>query len=197
MKKKLAIILSVILLLVSGAMIFWYIGGMHEASADLTKAAGEAKKLETKQTVVKIYFGNRIMNLNPGDCKAVFPIERTVDNDLIVKRRAVEELLAGPTAEEAAQGYYSAIPSKDEVISYREKIKQETGQAPYEGDQVAIRSVKTMTGALYIDFSQEVKAYGGDSCRAEMIKTQLGQTAKQFPKVGGAVVSVDGVENAL
>jgi spore germination protein GerM len=197
MKKKLAIIFSFILLVSSAMMVYWYVGGMYEASANLVRTAGEARKVELKETVVKIYFANKKMNPGQADCQGVFSVLRTVANDLIVKRRAIEEILAGPTAEETEQGYYSAIPDKNEVINYREKIKQETGQAPYDGEEVGIRSVKILSGALYIDFSKEIMAYGGDACRAETMRTQLSETAKQFPKISWANVSVEGVENAL
>ncbi len=197
MKKKLAILFVIFFLAGAAAMFYWYIGGMKEASANLEEAKQEAKKVEAKETTVKIFFGNNNMNKNSADCKAVFPVERTVANDLIVKRRALEEVLIGPTASEAAEGYYSVFPNKDEVIKYREKIKQETGQAPYNGDEIKIKSVKIMIGMAYVDLSPEIFSYDKDNCRAEMIREQLFQTAKQFPKIGGAIITVGGVENAL
>ncbi|MBI5071644.1 GerMN domain-containing protein [Candidatus Falkowbacteria bacterium] len=197
MKKKLAIFFVIIFLASAAAMFYWYIGGMKEASADLEEAKQEAKKVEAKETTVKVFFGNKKMNQKQADCKVVFPVERIVDNDLIVKRRAFEEVLIGPTASEAAEGYYSAFPNKDEVIKYRERIKQETGQAPYDGDEIKIRSVKIMIGMAYVDLSPEIFSYDKDNCRAEMIREQLSQTAKQFSKVGGAIITVGGVENAL
>ncbi|MFA5128747.1 MAG: GerMN domain-containing protein [Patescibacteria group bacterium] len=197
MKKKLLIFASIILLIAAAAMLFGYIGGMKEASADLKDAVQEAKKVEAKETTVKIFFGNKNLNQNQADCKAVFPIERTVPNDLIVKRRAFEEILFGPSATEIEQGYYSAIPSKEEMINYREQKKGETGQAPYIGDEIKIHSVKIMIGMAYVDFSPEIFVLAADNCRAQMFRAQLSQTAKQFPKVGGAIITVGGVENAL
>jgi len=127
----------------------------------------------------------------------VFPVERKIANDLIVKRRAFEEILLGPTAAEKEQGYFSALPSKEEMVNYRESKKLETGQAPYEGEEIKIQSVKIMIGMAYIDFSPEVFVLAADKCRAEMFKAQLFQTAKQFSKIGGAIITVGGVENAL
>lgn len=194
MKKKLAIIFIIILLGAAAAMLFGYIGGMKGASADLEDAAGEVKKVEVKETTVKIFFGNKNLNQNPGDCKMVFPVERTVPNDLIVKRRAFEEILLGPTVTEAAQGYYSALPSKEEIINYRENKKSETGQAPYEGDEIKINNVKTMIGMAYIDFSPEIFALAADNCQAQMFQAQLFETAKQFSQISGAIITVRGVE---
>jgi len=197
MRKKIVITFIILFLIGLGAINFWYIGSMREASADLEGVNPEAKKTEVRETTVKIFFGNKNMNQNPGDCKVVFPVERTIINDSIVKRRAFEEVLLGPTTAEIEQGYYSAIPGKDEVIKYREKIKEETGQAPYVGDEIKINSVKIMIGMAYIDFSKEILAASGDNCRVQTLKTQLYETAKQFSKVSGAIITVGGVENAL
>lgn len=194
MRKKIVIILIILFLIGLGAINFWYIGGLT-ASADLEGVNPEAKKTEVRETIVKIFFGNKNMNQNPGDCKVVFPVERTIINDSIVKRRAMEEILLGPTPAEVEQGYFSAFPDKDEVIAYREKIKKDSGQTPYDGDEIKINSVKIMIGMAYVDFSKEIFAASGDDCRVQTIKSQLSQTAKQFSKVGGAIITVLGVEN--
>lgn len=197
MKKKLLIIFIILLLIIAAAVVLWYIGGRREAAADLDGTPFEVKQSGAKETTVKVFFGNKKMNQNPGDCKVVFPVLRIVTNDTILKRRALEEVIIGPTAAEMEQGYFSSFPSKDEVIAYREKIKEDSGQAPYEGNEVAIRGVKIMIGMAYVDLSPEIVAYGGDRCRLDMIRAELFQTAKQFPKVGGAIITVGGVENAL
>ena len=197
MKRKLIIIFSIILFVAAAAMFFGYIGGMEEASANLKNSTEEAKKVEVKETIVKVFFGNKNLNQNQGDCKVVFPVERKIANDLIVKRRAFEEILLGPTAAEKEQGYFSALPSKEEMVNYRESKKLETGQAPYEGEEIKIQSVKIMIGMAYIDFSPEVFVLAADKCRAEMFKAQLFQTAKQCSKIGGAIITVGGVEHAL
>ncbi len=197
MKKKVVGIIIVILFFsMSGGMLFWYFRGARETERALKQAVEQATKPVPKEVTVKVYFGNK--NMSPaGDCKAVFPVERVVLNDLIVRRRAVEELLKGPTSEEKAQGYFSNIPTKEEIIAYREKIKQETGEAPYAGEEVTIKSFKILSGIAYIDFSEEFKAYGGGSCRVEGIKAQLNETVKQFKKIGAAMVLVGGKENVL
>ncbi len=194
MKRKLTIVFIIILIAAAAAMFFGYLGGMKEASADLAGAVEVAKKVEAKETTVKIFFGNKIMNQNPGDCKVVFPVERTVSGDLIVKRRTMEEILLGPTAQEIQAGYFSALPSKEEVINYREKIKGETGAAPYDGDEILLKGVKISIGMIYADFSKEIFAISGDDCRIQLLKAQLSQTAKQFPKVGGTIITVGGME---
>jgi hypothetical protein len=197
MKKKIIGIIVIILLFgISGGMLFWYFRGAQESEAALKQAAEKAKKIAPKEVTIKIYFGNKNIG-SAGDCKVVFPVERVIPNDLIVRRRAVEELLRGPTPEEKSRGYFSNLPDKEEIVAYREKIKQETGVAPYEGDEITINSFKILASAAYIDFSGEMRAYGGGSCRVEAIKTQLNETVKQFPKVGGAMILIDGKENAL
>jgi hypothetical protein len=134
------------------------------------------------------------MNTNPSDCTAVFPIERVIPNDLIVRRRVIEEFLRGPTPAEASQGYFSGLPTKEEIIAFREKIKAETGQAPYEGDEIKIKSVKILAGTAYVVFSREFQAYGNDPCRLGTIKSALREAMKQFPRVGGVMISLEGEE---
>jgi len=199
MKKKILLISIVILLFAaSGAMIFWYFRGVRQTEKNLERAVEKATKPAPKEVAIKIYFGNKDMNPS-GNCTDVFPVKRVVLNDLIIRRRAVEELLRGPTQSEKEQGYYSGIPDRDEIISYREKIRQETGQVPYEGDEIKIKSFKILAGVAYIDFSKEMMAYGegSGSCRVDTIKAQIIETVKQFPKVGHAVISIEGDQHAL
>lgn len=198
MKKKIFLIISAVcLIILSAGMIFWYFKGAREAERALRTAEEKARQQVPKEVTIKIYFGNSQMNPNVSNCKTVFPVERIVENDLIVRRRAIEELLKGPTAVEKEQGYFSSIPSREEIIAYREKVRQESGQAPYEGEEIKIKSFKILAGSAYIDFSGEMRAYGGGSCRVEAIKAQINETIKQFPKVGHAVISIEGDKDAL
>lgn len=195
-KKIILIVIAVLLLGISLGLMLWYFRGVRESSKTLQKAMEQATKPVPKEITVKIYFGNK--NMSPsGGCKDVFPVERVILNDLIIRRRAVEELLRGPTPEEKEKGYFSSIPDKEEIIAYRERIRQETGQVPYEGDEIKIKSFKIFIGAAYIDFSGEMRAYGGGSCRVEAIKAQINETVKQFPKIGNTVISIEGDQDAL
>jgi len=177
---------------VSAGTIIWYSKKIITTEKLEAEAVRATAKEEPQEITVKIYFGNKNMNSGGKDCGAVFPVERTIPNDLIIRRRAIEEILAGPTAAEKEAGYYSNVPDKAEVINYREKIKEETGEAPYGGEEVKIKSVKILTDSAYIDFSKEMMAYGEDKCRAEAIEAQLSETIKQFPNIGAGVMLIDG-----
>lgn len=191
MRKRSFVLSLLIILLILGVLVggeVWYlrISGKQPGVAPTLVERGP------EQTTIKIYFGNKNLNPNTADCRQVFPVERTIPNDLIVRRRAIEEVLAGPTKAELEGGYYSSIPNKDEIINYRNKVKEESGEAPYDGDEIKIRSVKILAGSAYIDFSKEMMAYGQDKCRAEAIRAQFNETVKQFPKTGAATILIEG-----
>lgn len=187
----LTLIIIIFVLGVSAGTVIWYFKEMNAVKKSSAENVQVTEK-EPREITVKIYFGNKNMNPDGKDCGAVFPVERTIPNDLIIRRRAIEEILAGPTAAEKEAGYYSNVPDKTEIINYREKIKEETNEAPYSGDTVQIRSVKILADSVYIDFSKEMGSYGGDICRAEAIEAQFSETAKQFPNIGEAVMLIDG-----
>ena len=195
MKKRRLLWIIIFLLFVASflGILFLYFMAVEKSMMSLQQAQGLMQNTAPKEITVKVFFGNKKMNPGAADCKAVFPVARMIQNDLIVRRRAVEELLKGPTPGEIEQGYYSSIPGKEEIIEFRERIKKETGQAPYGGDEIKVNSLKVLAGGiLYIDFSKEMKAYGGGSCRVDAIKAQINETLKQFSKVGHAAISIEG-----
>lgn len=195
MKKRIILVIIVIILLAASAyMILDYFKKVHEASEARMEAQKQAQMPVEKEITIKIYFGNKNMAPSQTDCRAVFPVDRIIPNDLIIRRRAIEEILAGPTQTEIEQGYFSSFPSKEEIVAFREKAMVESGEAPYEGDEIKIKSVKILAGTAYIVFSKELKAVLVDSCRMEMIKTSLRESVKQFPKVGGVIIYIEGEE---
>lgn len=197
-KRKILSVISVFLLFAfSLGMLVWYYKKVEEAKIEVEQARKAAQKPVPKEIEIKVFFGNKTMNSSLGDCKKVFPVVRVIPNDLIIRRRAIEELFLGPRPNEVEQGYYSNTPSKEEIIEFREKVKKDTGQAPYEGDEVKIKSFKIYLGMAHIVFSREFLAYGGDPCRLEGIKSQINETMKQFPKVSGALIFIEGNQNAL
>lgn len=68
-------------------------------SAPPTSPAGE--------TTIAVFFDNTVMNPDAENCSAVFVVERTVPLTDDEATAALEALLAGPTPEEAADGYSS------------------------------------------------------------------------------------------
>jgi hypothetical protein len=198
MKKKIILsFIALILFAAAGTMAWNYFQESRAAARALALAQSQAEEPVQTETTVKVYFGNKIMNQNPSDCTTVFPIERVIPNDLIVRRRVIEEFLLGPTPAEASQGYFSGLPTKEDIIAFRKKIKMETGQAPYEGEEIKIKSVKILAGTAYVVFSKEFQAYGNDPCRLGIIKTALREAMKQFPRVGGVMISLEGEEGKI
>lgn len=56
---------------------------------------------------VAVFFDNTVMNPNAQNCSAVFVVERTVPASDDEATTALEQLLAGPTPDEEAEGYSS------------------------------------------------------------------------------------------
>jgi hypothetical protein len=146
---------------------------------------------------VKVFFNND--KLDPEiSCNKVFPVEREIPKTLAAARAALLELLKGPTEKEKNNSYSTSIPSKEQIIQYRALAQENGGSAPYEGDEIKVNSLKIVDGTAYVDFSLEMNAYGGGSCRVSAIRAQISQTLKQFPTIKEVVISVDqDIEGAL
>ena len=115
---------------------------------------------------LKIYFGRTEAGT---DCEQVFPVTRTIKRTVQTGRAALEELLAGPTAEEKTAGYFSSLPMG-----------------------VKLNSLTIENGVARADFSSGLDRNVGGSCRVSAISAQIRETLKQFPSVKEAVISIDG-----
>lgn len=143
-----------------------------------------------EMTTVDIYFAHSEQTAGPD---YVRPVERSLSEDANLPEAAVEELLQGPTAEEQAEGYGTAIPTPEEVQEYRERVVADGYPAPYEGDRVRLLSLEIEAdGTAVADFSQEMIAYGGGSMRVMTIRQQIEQTLLQFPEIDNVVIAVEG-----
>lgn len=98
----------------------------------------------------------------------VMPATRAVAE--ATPQAALTELLKGPTAEEAAQGLQTAVPSGTLLQGY------------------------TVTGnKATVDFSKEMLNYGGGSARVQAIIGQITNTVTaNDPNVKSVVITVDG-----
>ncbi len=125
-------------------------------------------ELETME--IKVYFIDREMMIEGrADYKdMVKPVVRTIPKTKTVARAAIEELLKGPLDKEKST-YISSIPKG-----------------------VKINSLEIKNGIAYIDFSEELSAYGGGSASALTIGWQIRKTLMQFPTVGDVVISIEG-----
>lgn len=118
---------------------------------------------------VKVYFGNG--QLDPqNQCSLVFPVERMVTGKVAVYRAVIEELLKGPTPDDVAAGYRTAVPRG-----------------------VTLKSVAAdAQGVVTADFDDRLSRGVAGSCTVEAIRAQIGVTLKQFPEVHDVVISVNG-----
>ena len=126
-------------------------------------------------SLVQAYFGNHGMAVDAkGDCEAIFPVVRTVPRTQGPARAALEALLAGPTPEEKAQGYFTSIDAG-----------------------VRVRGLVIKNGVATVDFSEEMER-AGDSCRMSAIRAQIDASLRQFPTVQSVRISIVGkTENIL
>jgi spore germination protein GerM len=102
-------------------------------------------------------------------CTKVFPVARTIPKTEGVARAALEALFAGPTQEERAAGWNTAIP-----------------------DGMSIRSLTVADGIARAELSEELERRVGGSCRVGAIRAEITETLKQFPTVREVVLSING-----
>ncbi|MDD5652060.1 MAG: GerMN domain-containing protein, partial [Candidatus Moranbacteria bacterium] len=120
----------------------------------------------TETMTVKVFFGND----NDVDlCSEMYARERTITRTQAVGKRAIEELLVGPTREEKDSGYFTSI-----------------------NPDVKLQKITIQNGTAYADFDEQLERAVGGSCRVTAIRAQITETLKQFPTVENVVISIDG-----
>ena len=77
-------------------------------------------------------------------------------------------------------------------MAFKERVIDSGQPAPYPGDRVLLQSLRIEDGTAYVDFSAEIKAYGGGSLRVMCIRQEVTKTLEQFPGIEKVVISVDG-----
>ncbi|MDP2709194.1 MAG: GerMN domain-containing protein [bacterium] len=118
--------------------------------------------------IVKAFFSNN--NLDPEiSCNKVFEVERRVPKTVAVARAALEQLLAGPTEQEAAQGFFTSV-----------------------NPGVTIQELTIADGTAKVDFDEALERSVGGSCRVAAIHAQITETLKQFATVDNVIISVNG-----
>jgi len=130
---------------------------------------------ESKKPVVTVYFGNSQKNPGQIDCAEVYPVEREVEYSPQLIFRAIDQLLAGPTAAEKQAGYFSTLPT----------------------DGIKAQKVEIKDGKVYVDFNQALQAGVGGSCRVTAIRSQIMETLKLFSDTDEVVISIDGETEAI
>lgn len=143
---------------------------------------------------IKVYFiENRMVVEGTGTYwDAAKPFVRTVPNRSAIARMAIEELLKGPTPEEAV-GYSTSFPNAKQIADHGIARGK-----PYSSDHVQLLGLKIERGMAFVDFSEELRAYGGGSAWALTLEAQIKKTLLQFANVDSVKISIEGeTEDAL
>jgi hypothetical protein len=96
---------------------------------------------------------------------------------------ALEELLWGPPLISQV-GFSTALPMPEEVLSY-------PGRGPDWGSRVALKGLTIRDGAAIASFSPALRAYGGGSLRAQLMREQITRTLLQFPEISAVRIAID------
>ncbi|MFN8178739.1 MAG: GerMN domain-containing protein [bacterium] len=127
-----------------------------------------------------------------------FPREVPAGDSLAVVRATLQALLAGPTAEEAARGFHSAIPDTLEVLRHRMRYMAFHYDAPHLGKRVEIQKLEPRPGRiLYVSFSKELNAYDRGAVRVCAIIRQLQATVRQFAEWKDVMIAIDGETDGI
>ncbi|HEX6125162.1 MAG TPA: GerMN domain-containing protein [Pyrinomonadaceae bacterium] len=136
-------------------------------------SAGFAQKPETM--TIKVYFHPDKLDPEWDDCKKVAPVTRTVPRTRAVATAALQELLKGPTAEEA---------------------KEYSGFRPPETNGI-LKRVTVKNGAAYVNFTKAVYAQMGNatsSCGGGFF-SMVDATLMQFPTIKNVYYAIEGSTN--
>lgn len=117
---------------------------------------------------VKAFFNNNNLDKEI-TCAKVFAVERQAPKTSAVARAALEQLLAGPSEQDLAQGFYTSLNSG-----------------------VKIQELTIVNGVAKVDFDETMEKGMGGSCRVGAIRAQITQTLKQFSTVKDVIISVNG-----
>lgn len=130
----------------------------------------------------------------PDSCEVhPFPREVPAGAPIDVVRAALDSLLAGPTAEERAQGFRSALPDTLEILRHRMRYVVANYDEPHKGRRVEIQKLEARPNhILYVSFSPEIKAYDRGATRVCAIVRQVRETVRQFPEFKDVMIAIDG-----
>jgi hypothetical protein len=126
--------------------------------------------LSTDTSGFNVYFENDSLN-TAFVCGAVFPVARTVAETSAIGRASLQELINGPTPEEIAAGYRSAL-----------------------GTEPLIRSLVISGGVATVDLDSSIDRIQG-TCRRTAIAAQMSDTLGQLPLVNRVQLILDGDPN--
>lgn len=125
-------------------------------------------KFADKYLTVGVFFPNKNDKKNT-DCRLVNKLSRIIVATKAMARASLEQLIAGPTAEEKTQGSFSNI-----------------------NPATKIQKLYIENGAAYADFSADLEKGVAGSCNVTTIRSQIESTLLQFNTIKKVVISIDG-----
>jgi len=164
-------------------------GGLVHLSSVEVRLAGTSKPSSAEIYTVQVYFSHTSLSEST---TCVLPVTRTVSGPKPVEWLALQALLEGPTPEEEAQGFLTSIPNPEEVAAFKQRALESGQPVPYSGERVRLQDLRIEDGTVYVDFSAEMKAYGGGSLRVMCIRQEVTKTVEQFSGIEKVVISIDG-----
>ena len=136
--------------------------------------------MSTEKIIVEVFFPNIIKDPNV-EYKS-YPVQRYIPRGVTLRdsiKFAIDEYLKGPTIAEREQGYYSAIPGKNEILSHKDYLR-ELCQWTDDDTIVTVKEVSISGNNVFVLLSASSQAYGGGSTRIEQMLGPLKQTVKFF-----------------
>lgn len=123
---------------------------------------------------IKVYFPNT--KRNDADCGVpVYPVRRTIPKTSAVAKASLEQLFAGPTAEEQAKGFYSDFSDATKSLLISVNIK----------NRFAYVNMRDLSGSSSIgNFTT--------SCGGSNFYGQVESTLKQFPGITKVFFAFEG-----
>lgn len=145
------------------------IGGAIAYENFILNPTSPQKEPEEETITVVVFFNKEGIQ----ECDRVFPIRREIKKTEQIGKKALEELLNGPTQEDQANGYLTNIP-----------------------ESVELNNLIIENGVATADFSEEMNNAAG-SCQVQAIRAQIEQTLFQFRTVREVVISVEGEQEGI
>src|SRR3989344_7474060 len=125
--------------------------------------SADVKLKSTTTSIVNVAF------VTNTDCVTTKMFPRTITKTQSVGLVSLLELLKGPTSAEKIEGASGPIP-----------------------ENTKLNSLRLSGPTAYADFSYELDAGVGGSCRVQAIRAEIENTLKQFSTIKNVVISIDG-----
>jgi spore germination protein GerM len=108
------------------------------------------------------------------NCGKTYPVERMIPKTAAIATAALNQLFAGPTADEAAKGYSSLFSNETKAI---------------------LKSINIKNGVAYVNLVNNVEVVvpnAATSCGAASFIGQTTATLKQFSTVNKVIFAIEG-----